>query len=60
MHTMEIKSNTIQNTMVITCTQKADNVRLYPKNHGNHLHVDQVNPERHDDHFQGGEGEDQI
>ena len=29
-----------------------------------HLHVeegeDQVNPERHDDHFQGGEGEDQI
>jgi hypothetical protein len=28
------------------------------------LHVDegedQVNPERHDDHFQGGEGEDQI
>ncbi|MED6342917.1 MAG: hypothetical protein VX658_01015 [Pseudomonadota bacterium] len=40
-------SNSIQNIMVIS----------------NHLHVegeDQVNPEPHDDHFQGGEGEDQI
>ena len=36
----------------------------YHENHGHHLHVeegeDQVNPERNDDHFQGGEGEGQI
>ena len=64
---MEIKSNTIQNTMVITCTQKAQIMSNSIQNImviSNHLHVeegeDQVNPEHHDDHFQGGEGEDQI
>ena len=42
----EIMSNSIQNTMVI-----------------NHLHVEEgkdevkLNPERHDDHLQGGKGE---
>ena len=56
-----------QKSMWITCTQKAQIMSNSIQNImviSNHLHVeegeDQVNPEPHDDHFQGGEGEDQI
>ena len=61
------ESTSPQKGMWITCTQKAQIMSNSIQNImviSNHLHVeegeDQVNPEPHDDHFQGGEGEDQI
>merc|ERR1712051_370215 len=62
---VKIESTSPQKGMWITCTQKAQIMSNSIQNImviSNHLHVEegkgQVNPEPHDDHFQGGEGED--